>query len=68
MSNDIPQPQGDEVQDSPVDRMRDAPVGTNDPNIVGDVGPTDVPPGTDPPSLDPLPRDDISGEPLEPPL
>lgn len=27
--------------------FRDIPVGTNDPNIVGDVGPTDVPPGKD---------------------
>lgn len=36
--------------DSPLDRMRDLPVGTNDPNIVGDVGPTDIPPGTDPPN------------------
>lgn len=34
-----------------IDRMRDAPVGTNDPNIVGDVGPADVPPGEDPPQL-----------------
>ncbi|HZI40009.1 MAG TPA: hypothetical protein VFF24_17060 [Acidimicrobiia bacterium] len=36
-------------EESALDRMRDAPVGTNDPNIVGDVGPTDVPPGKDPP-------------------
>lgn len=27
--------------------FRDVPVGTNDPNIVGDVGPTDVAPGKD---------------------
>lgn len=27
--------------------FRDVPVGTNDPNIVGDVGPTDVAPGRD---------------------
>jgi hypothetical protein len=32
-----------------VEALRHMPVGTNDPNIVGDVGPTDVPPGTDPP-------------------
>jgi hypothetical protein len=25
------------------------PVGTRDPNIIGDAGPFDVPPGTDPP-------------------
>ncbi len=30
--------------------FRDSPVGTNDPNIVGDVGPTDTPPGRDPDS------------------
>lgn len=58
----IDDPMGDEVHggavpDPPapdegaVDRLRDAPVGTNDPNIVGDVGPTDVPPGEDPPDL-----------------
>ncbi|HVF75995.1 MAG TPA: hypothetical protein VM938_13200 [Acidimicrobiales bacterium] len=39
----------DHTDDGVLDRMRDAPVGTNDPNIVGDVGPTDVPPGQDPP-------------------
>ncbi|HET7488640.1 MAG TPA: hypothetical protein VFJ85_11980 [Acidimicrobiales bacterium] len=32
-----------------LDRMRDVPVGTFDPNIVGDAGPTDVPPGADEP-------------------
>ncbi len=31
-----------------VERMRGTGVGTEDPNIVGDVGPTDVPPGRDP--------------------
>ena len=31
-----------------IDRMRGTGVGTEDPNIVGDVGPTDVPPGRDP--------------------
>lgn len=30
-----------------LDKLRDAAVGTEDPNIVGDAGPTDVPPGTD---------------------
>jgi hypothetical protein len=34
--------------DSPIEALRAMPVGTNDPNIVGDVGPVDVPPGTDP--------------------
>lgn len=29
------------------ERLREMPVGTNDPNIVGDAGPLDVPPGSD---------------------
>ena len=33
--------------DDALDRMRGTGVGTEDPNIVGDVGPTDVPPGRD---------------------
>ena len=32
-----------------LDRMRGTGVGVEDPNIVGDVGPTDIPPGADPP-------------------
>jgi hypothetical protein len=32
-----------------IDELRDMPVGTNDPNIIGDAGPLDVPPGSDPP-------------------
>ena len=32
------------------DRVRHSGVGVEDPNIVGDVGPTDIPPGTDPES------------------
>lgn len=31
-----------------LDRMRGTGVGVEDPNIVGDVGPTDVAPGSDP--------------------
>ena len=31
-----------------LDKMRGTGVGVEDPNIVGDVGPTDVPPGRDP--------------------
>ena len=31
-----------------LDRLRGGGVGTEDPNIVGDVGPTDIPPGHDP--------------------
>lgn len=34
--------------DSLIDRLRGTGVGVEDPNIVGDVGPTDIPPGPDP--------------------
>jgi len=30
-----------------VDKLRGGGVGTEDPTIVGEVGPTDIPPGTD---------------------
>lgn len=40
-----PPPSDDE---NVLDKLREMPVGTNDPNIVGDVGPTDIPPGADP--------------------
>jgi hypothetical protein len=39
----------DEDEDDVLDELREMPVGTNDPNIVGDAGPLDVPPGSDPP-------------------
>ena len=38
----------DDQDETLLDRMRDMGVGTEDPNIIGDAGPTDVPPGTDP--------------------
>ena len=38
----------DEVQ-SFADRLRGSGVGTEDPNIVGDAGPLDIPPGTEGP-------------------
>ena len=34
--------------ESLIDRLRGTGVGVEDPNIVGDVGPTDIPPGPDP--------------------
>jgi hypothetical protein len=37
--------------------MRGAGVGTEDPNIVGEAGPTDVPPGQDPDSEWPPPEE-----------
>lgn len=61
-----PEPQGDAVHDGPIDRLRDAPVGTNDPNIVGDVGPADVPPGEDPPALDTMEGPTTYGQPVDP--
>ncbi|MFP5376037.1 MAG: hypothetical protein ACLGIO_04540 [Acidimicrobiia bacterium] len=42
----------DDDADSLLDRIRDMGVGTEDPNIIGDAGPTDVPPGADPPGDD----------------
>ena len=33
--------------ESILDRLRGTGVGVEDPNIVGDVGPTDIPPGPD---------------------
>jgi hypothetical protein len=35
------------VVETLVERMRGTGVGTEDPNIIGDAGPTDVPPGRD---------------------
>ncbi len=49
-SEDLPD-EALEHDDTLIDRMRHSGVGVEDPNIVGDVGPTDVPPGTDPDSL-----------------
>ncbi|MEA2931892.1 MAG: hypothetical protein QOI56_677 [Actinomycetota bacterium] len=37
-----------EETESLIDRLRGTGVGVEDPNIVGDVGPTDVAPGADP--------------------
>ncbi len=34
-----------------LDRLRQMPVGVTDPNIIGDAGPTDIPPGSDPPDV-----------------
>jgi hypothetical protein len=37
------------TDESLLDRLRGTGVGVEDPNIVGDVGPTDIPPGSDGP-------------------
>ncbi len=42
--------EADERDDSLIGRMRHTGVGVEDPHIVGDVGPTDIPPGVDPDS------------------
>ncbi len=41
-----------------LEQLREMPVGVTDPNIVGDAGPTDIPPGTDPPSAPREPVDE----------
>ena len=60
MADEIP-PVEDDEDDGVLDRLRDMPVGTLDPNIIGDAGPLDIPPGGDPP--DP---DLVEPDPLEP--
>ena len=57
------------AKESLIDRLRGSPVGVEDPNIVGDVGPVDIPPGRDPEGgglfadpIDPM----ASEDPLEP--
>lgn len=57
MDNEPLQPPDDDL----LDQLRDMPVGVNDPNIIGDAGPTDIPPGTDPPAA---PREPL-GEVIE---
>jgi len=44
---DEPEP---DLEEDGLEGMRHTGVGVEDPNIVGDVGPTDVPPGRDPDS------------------
>lgn len=34
--------------ESLIEELREMPVGVNDPNIIGDAGPLDIPPGSDP--------------------
>jgi hypothetical protein len=46
-----------------VERMRGTGVGTEDPNIIGDAGPVDVPPGRDPDSWPPELETDAEGSP-----
>lgn len=61
MDNEPRQPPEDDL----LDQLRDMPVGVNDPNIIGDAGPTDIPPGTDPPTA---PREPVAEVTEEEPL
>ena len=45
-----------------IEELREMPVGTNDPNIIGDAGPLDVPPGSDPHPADEFVADDDETE------
>jgi hypothetical protein len=38
----------DHDHESLIEELREMPVGVNDPNIIGDAGPLDIPPGSDP--------------------
>ncbi len=60
METDPLRPKGDD--EDVLDQLRDMPVGLNDPNIIGDVGPTDIPPGTDPPTTARQPVEDETGQ------
>ncbi len=45
---DLDLPEADDTEEEGfLDRLRGGGVGTEDPMIVGDAGPTDIPPGTD---------------------
>jgi len=48
--------------ESIIEELREMPVGTNDPNIIGDAGPLDVPPGSDPHEADEFVVDDDTDE------
>ncbi len=47
LAQEDPADQADKGDEGLLDKLRGAAVGSEDPNIVGDVGPTDIPPGTD---------------------
>jgi len=47
-TEDLKSPEEEPEKKGLLDRMRGSGVGVEDPNIVGDVGPTDIPPGADP--------------------
>lgn len=47
---DVPDAVLEDHEEGFMDKARHTGVGVEDPNIVGDVGPTDIPPGSDPDS------------------
>lgn len=47
-SEDVPDEVLEQQGEGFMDKARHTGVGVEDPNIVGDVGPTDIPPGADP--------------------
>jgi hypothetical protein len=58
MDDEEVRPHAEEAEEEDlIDQLRQMPVGVNDPHLIGDAGPTDVPPGTDPPSAEPPPTD-----------
>ena len=44
---ETPDDEEEPLEEDELEPFREVPVGTNDPNIVGDVGPFDKPPGKD---------------------
>jgi hypothetical protein len=59
--DDDPREEPPEHHPSLLERLRGSGVGTEDPNIIGDAGPTDVAPGGDPdlaPLTEPLPDEE----------
>jgi hypothetical protein len=40
-------PEPEDEHEGFIDKLRHTGVGTEDPNIIGDAGPTDIPPGSD---------------------
>jgi hypothetical protein len=51
------------LEEDEFEPFRESPVGTNDPNIVGDVGPFDTPPGRDPEPEGALSEDELEDDP-----
>jgi hypothetical protein len=60
MPDDPDPPAHDHEHESIIEELREMPVGVNDPNIIGDAGPLDIPPGSDPHD-----DDEFTGEPDE---